>query len=281
MTDVTPVVTATKSIFLSRTMIGLAVTALSLVVQKFGYTVDADLQGQIVDTVTTLAAGFGVLLAAWGRVKASKGLHVVSPKAEQLMGLAFLLLAFGSLGACAATPAFAMVPPAASGFLAPQANNLAVLIAAGLFLVLAALICARLARLWLSPRLRRGLRRGLALAGMALGLALGLGGGLVACGDYRPAVVMAQTPQQKVFALQGDYTALMAPVVAYATSPDASPVVVKHLKELEAVAYEALKTARADVRTGSNSIAVDASLAAARQAITTLSAYLVLEGNSK
>ncbi len=85
-----------KSIFTSRTFAGLALIALPIVAKNLGCELsDADSQ-QIVEQ---LFQAVGLVLAAWGRWKAAKALHVVPPPpTSRILFLAIAALLTGCAG---------------------------------------------------------------------------------------------------------------------------------------------------------------------------------------
>lgn len=108
---------------------------------------------------------------------------------------------------------------------------------------------------------------------LAIGLAAAMAGPLAAC-----ATPAADTPAQRVYALQADLNAALASVNAYVHSPDAAarPEVKQSLKSLAATAGAAALTAQDAVRRGDHP-AVPAALGAARQALEELSRYLIAQ----
>lgn len=101
-------------------------------------------------------------------------------------------------------------------------------------------------------------------------LAASLAGPLAAC-----ATPAADTPAQRVYALQADLNAGLAVVNAYVHSPDAAarPQVKQSLKSLAATAVAAVLSAQAAVRDGNDAV-VPAAVAAASRAVSELGAYL-------
>lgn len=105
------------------------------------------------------------------------------------------------------------------------------------------------------------------LAAFALMAALGLGGP-VAC-----AYTAAETPAQKIYAIQSDYQAVQRVATAYLETDRAGTEVVAAIRRLDAAAYSAVGEARRAVRVG-DSPAIPAALAAARHAVMAFSDYM-------
>lgn len=72
MSDPQTLETLTKPWWQSRTVWGAAVTVASAAAGAFGYGLPADVQGQVVDLLSTGGALVGGALALWGRVKADR-----------------------------------------------------------------------------------------------------------------------------------------------------------------------------------------------------------------
>ena len=74
-----------KSIFSSRTFAGLALIALPLVAQRFGIALsDAATQAIVQDVFQAI----GLLVAAWGRIKAARPVHILPPATALVAALA-------------------------------------------------------------------------------------------------------------------------------------------------------------------------------------------------
>jgi len=101
-------------------------------------------------------------------------------------------------------------------------------------------------------------------------IAVTMVGSLSAC-----AVQQAETPAQRVFALQGQLNGLLATVDHYVHSPDAAarPEVKEALQRATVTAVAAVKSAQAAVRSGRDP-AIPAALAAAGAAVAELSAAI-------
>jgi hypothetical protein len=88
---------------------------------------------------------------------------------------------------------------------------------------------------------------------------------------------VAETPAQTVYALKGDFAAVLPAVRAYVQSDQANPAVKKHLQSLTLAADEALDAAETAVIKGDDPI-IPAAIAAGKRAIQGLWAYLQQEG---
>lgn len=188
-----PVSTAptTKALWQSRTIIGLLIAGLAMVLDRWGYRISPDLQGELVSLVAMIGEVLGLAVAAWGRVVATKSIRVTG------------------------------AGPAA----------LAVL--------------------------------------LVLGMATA---GPVAC-----ASLAGETPAQKVYGIQADYLAAQEVAAAYLESGQADAEAAVRIKQLDAVAWDAVGEARRAVRAGAGP-ALPAAMAAARHAVAALAAYLSERG---
>lgn len=86
----------TKALWQSRTIIGLVIAGAAMLLDRWGYRLSPELQGEIVDLVMTVGEIGGLVLATWGRIAATKPIKVTGGAAP----LAVLLL----LGLAAAGP---------------------------------------------------------------------------------------------------------------------------------------------------------------------------------
>lgn len=95
--------TGSKNILTSRTIIGLIVAALATIVQRWGFEIAPEMRGELTELLTTILQAGGGVLAVYGRVKASKALHMRPGAAAKMMVAALLLggLALGGPVACA------------------------------------------------------------------------------------------------------------------------------------------------------------------------------------
>jgi hypothetical protein len=100
--NLSPLAGGTKSIFTSRTFAGLALIAVPPIAAHFGFKLDDAATQEIVQNCFQAV---GLLVAAYGRLKASKTLVVPSPKSTALLFLStlFALAAMLYLTACAST----------------------------------------------------------------------------------------------------------------------------------------------------------------------------------
>lgn len=89
-----------KALWQSRTLIGLAVAALAMVLDRWGYHISPDIQGDVVDLVMTGGEIGGLALATWGRIAATKQIKV-GGGAAPLAVLLLLGLATAGPIACA------------------------------------------------------------------------------------------------------------------------------------------------------------------------------------
>lgn len=56
----------------SRTMWGLVIAAVATILKSFGVELDAGFQDQLVEIGLTVGTAAGLILAAWGRLKATR-----------------------------------------------------------------------------------------------------------------------------------------------------------------------------------------------------------------
>jgi len=104
---------------------------------------------------------------------------------------------------------------------------------------------------------------------MALLLLVGaLAGPLAACASRE-----ADSPAQRIYALEADYQNVQRAVLAYLASPAALPAVAARLKDAEALAHAAVRAAREAARKGED-VGLPAALAAAREAVERVRRYL-------
>lgn len=62
-----------KSLYTSRTFWGVIVSVLGKILSvAFGYTLDAEAEGQLISFLMLLVSGVGDMLALYGRIKATK-----------------------------------------------------------------------------------------------------------------------------------------------------------------------------------------------------------------
>lgn len=114
------------------------------------------------------------------------------------------------------------------------------------------------------------------------GTPLGIGGTMVlllAVGILAPplgacATREAETPAQTLYGVEADFQGLQRAALAYVTSDLARPEIKARVKDLEAVAYDAIVAARQAARTGSD-VGLPAALAAAQAAIERLRLFLI------
>lgn len=83
--------TSSKALWQSRTIIGLAVAALAMILDRWGWHLSPDLQGEVVDLVMTVGEVGGLTLATWGRIAATKPIKPIKV-GKPAAGLAVLLL---------------------------------------------------------------------------------------------------------------------------------------------------------------------------------------------
>lgn len=121
---------ATKSPFTSRTFIGLFVTLLFTVLERFDVRLPIE-QGEVVNVIAQIA---GLVLAAYGRTKATKAISIKPGAAK--VALAFLLaggFAFaGPVGCASQTALTADASPAQKVYALQGDYNAALYVAAGL-----------------------------------------------------------------------------------------------------------------------------------------------------
>ena len=99
-TSAAPSATVTKSIFTSRTFAGLALIVLPIVAEKAGFHLDDTATQKIVEELFQAA---GCLLAAYGRLKASKTIRIPTPSNTSSILLALAAALALLLSACATT----------------------------------------------------------------------------------------------------------------------------------------------------------------------------------
>jgi|APTNR8051073442_1049403.scaffolds.fasta_scaffold04346_5 hypothetical protein len=87
--------TAAKPWYESRTLWGAIVTAIAMIVQASGIEVPDAEQQRLIDLLTHLGEGFGLVLVIWGRIAARKRLTVSGGT-----GIALALALASMLGAC-------------------------------------------------------------------------------------------------------------------------------------------------------------------------------------
>ncbi|WP_142847088.1 hypothetical protein [Telmatospirillum sp. J64-1] len=87
------------------------------------------------------------------------------------------------------------------------------------------------------------------------------------------ATPAAQSPAQRVYALQADYTAAQAMAVGYVESSAAKPAVVAVIQEADAAAYVALGRAQSAVRAGDDPL-IPSLIATAEHAVKRLVALV-------
>jgi hypothetical protein len=100
-------------------------------------------------------------------------------------------------------------------------------------------------------------------SGAALVLAIAVALPVIAGGC---AYTSAETPSQKVYALQSDYAAIQTAAVGYIESDAAKPKVVAAIRDADATAMDALTAARKAVRAG-NSPIIPGLIATAKSAV--------------
>ncbi|MCA1907908.1 MAG: hypothetical protein LDL39_06065 [Magnetospirillum sp.] len=88
---------------------------------------------------------------------------------------------------------------------------------------------------------------------------------------------VAETPAQTVYALKGDFAAVLPAVRAYVQSDQANPAVKKHLQSLTLATDEALDAAETAVKKGDDPM-IPAAIAAGQRAVQGLLSYLKQEG---
>lgn len=102
--------------------------------------------------------------------------------------------------------------------------------------------------------------------------ALVMAGVLSAC-----AVSKAETPAQRVYALEVEYQNVLRSILIYGRSDIAEPDVVDHIKRLDNVAFDALTAAKVALKNGDN-VTLNAALTAAYSALNEIITYLKQKG---
>jgi hypothetical protein len=88
-----------KSLFLTKSFIGLVVAIAAQLLSRYGYHMPDDTTGLVNDIATLL----GVAISIWGRITATQPVHILSPKSNQggfasvPMLLALIVLTFATL----------------------------------------------------------------------------------------------------------------------------------------------------------------------------------------
>jgi hypothetical protein len=90
-----------KALWQSRTIVGLVIAALAMVLDRWGYRIDPALQGDLVNLIAMIGEVGGLAVAAWGRVVASKSIRVTGAGPAALAVLLVLGLATAGPIACA------------------------------------------------------------------------------------------------------------------------------------------------------------------------------------